>query len=105
MGEQPDHAASIPTPIQLEPVEVSGSPSSDRLLAAIVDSSDDAIVSKDLNGVVMSWNAGAERMFGYTSEEMVGQPIVRLMPPDRVNEEPAILARLRRGERVDHFET
>jgi PAS domain S-box-containing protein len=79
--------------------------SPERLLAAIVDSSDDAVVSKDLNGVVTSWNKGAQRIFGYTAEEMVGQSIVRLMPPDRVNEEPAILARLRRGERVEHFET
>jgi PAS domain S-box-containing protein len=70
----------------------------ERLLAAIVDSSDDAVVSKDLNGVVTSWNKGAQRIFGYTAEEMIGQSIVRLMPPDRVNEEPVILARLRRGE-------
>jgi PAS domain S-box-containing protein len=77
----------------------------ERLLAAIVDSSDDAVVSKDLNGVVTSWNKGAQRIFGYTAEEMIGQSIVRLMPPDRVNEEPVILARLRRGERVEHFET
>jgi PAS domain S-box-containing protein len=70
-----------------------------------VDSSDDAVVSKDLNGVVTSWNKGAQRIFGYTAEEMIGQSIVRLMPPDRVNEEPVILARLRRGERVEHFET
>jgi PAS domain-containing protein len=61
--------------------------SPERLLAAIVDSSDDAVVSKDLNGVVTSWNKGAQRIFGYTAEEMVGQSIVRLMPPDRVNEE------------------
>ncbi len=75
------------------------------LLAAIVDSSDDAIVSKDLNGIVTSWNLGAERIFGYTAAEMVGQPIWRLFPPDRWNEEPKILERLKRGERVDHFET
>jgi two-component system, chemotaxis family, CheB/CheR fusion protein len=75
------------------------------LLAAIVDSSDDAIVSKNLQGVVTSWNPGAERIFGYTAAEMIGQPITRLFPPERENEEPAILARLVRGERVDHFET
>jgi PAS domain S-box-containing protein len=74
-------------------------------LAAIVQSSDDAIVSKNLDGIVQSWNAGAERMFGYTSEEMVGRPIAVLIPEDRPEEETGILARLRRGERVDHFET
>ena len=79
--------------------------SAEALLAAIVDSCDDAIVSKDLNGVVTSWNRGAERTFGYTAAEMVGQPILRLIPHDRQSEEPAILERLRRGERVDHFQT
>src|SRR5688572_16116934 len=75
------------------------------LLAAIVQSSDDAIVSKDLNGIVTSWNQAAERIFGYTAEEMVGQSIQILIPPDRPDEEPAILARLRRGERIDHYQT
>ncbi len=75
------------------------------LLAAIVESSDDAIVSKDLNGTVTSWNAGAERIFGYSAEEMIGQPIMLLIPAGRENEEPAILARIRRGERVSHYET
>jgi PAS domain S-box-containing protein len=74
-------------------------------LAAIVESSDDAIVSKDLNGVVTSWNSSAERIFGYTAAEMVGQPITLLIPPDREDEEPAILQRIRRGERVDHYDT
>lgn len=74
-------------------------------LAAIVESSDDAILSKDLNGVITSWNRGAQRIFGYTPEEAVGQPVTMLMPPDRVNEEAGILARIRRGERVDHYET
>ena len=74
-------------------------------LAAIVASSDDAIVSKDLNGVVQSWNEGAERLFGYAAAEMIGRPILPIIPPDRQQEEPEILARLRRGDRVDHFET
>lgn len=74
-------------------------------LAAIVESSDDAIVSKDLNGVIMTWNAGAERLFGFSSEEAVGRPITIVIPPDRLDEEPEILRRIRRGERVDHFET
>ncbi|MDB5296016.1 MAG: rpfC 5, partial [Phycisphaerales bacterium] len=72
---------------------------------AIIESSDDAIVSKDLNGVVRSWNPGAERIFGYTAAEMIGRPIEVIFPPDRKDEEPRILERLRRGERVDHFET
>ncbi|HTB12230.1 MAG TPA: ATP-binding protein [Bryobacteraceae bacterium] len=76
-----------------------------HLLASIVASSDDAIVSKNLDGVIMSWNRGAERLFGYTAAEAVGQPIAILFPPDRLEEEPKILERLRRGERVDHFET
>ena len=75
------------------------------LLSAIIDSSDDAIISKDLNGIVTSWNKSAERLFGYTATEMVGQPITILIPIDRQDEEPKILSRLRRGERVDHFQT
>ncbi len=74
-------------------------------LAAIVAGSDDAILSKDVNGIVTSWNAGAERVFGWTEEEMVGQSILRVIPPERHHEEPDILARFQRGERVDHFET
>jgi PAS domain S-box-containing protein len=76
-----------------------------KRLAAIVETSDDAIVGKDLNGVITSWNAGAERLFGYTAEEMIGTEISRLIPPERPDEEPAILARLKRGEFVDHYET
>jgi PAS domain S-box-containing protein len=74
-------------------------------LAAIVDSSDDAIIGKGLDGVVTSWNKGAEIMFGYTADEMVGQPIAAIIPPDRLDEEISILKRLRLGERVVHFET
>ena len=74
-------------------------------LAAIVESSSDAIVSKDLNGIVTSWNGGAERLFGYTAEEAIGQPITILIPSERQDEEPAILGRIRAGERLDHFET
>jgi len=78
---------------------------SDRRLAAIVETSADAIVSKDLNGIVRSWNHGAEQLFGYTAEEMIGKPIRLLIPPDRRSEEDAILARARRGERVEPYET
>ena len=74
-------------------------------LAAIVTSSDDAIVSKTLDGIVTSWNASAERIFGYTEKEMIGQPILKVIPEDRYNEEPLILEQLRKGHRVDHFET
>jgi two-component system sensor kinase FixL len=74
-------------------------------LAAIADSSDDAIVGKDLSGVVTSWNKGAEAMFGYAAAEIVGQPITWIIPPDRIGEETDILARVRRGERLLHFET
>jgi len=71
----------------------------------VVESSDDAIVSKNLDGVISSWNRGAERIFGYMAEEAVGQPITIIIPPDRLDEERMILARIGRGERVDHFET
>ncbi|MEO8595221.1 MAG: PAS domain S-box protein [Candidatus Solibacter sp.] len=74
-------------------------------LAAIVESSDDAIISKDLNGVITSWNQSAERVFGYTAGEVTGKHISILIPPDRLAEEPEILRRLQLGERVDHFET
>jgi PAS domain S-box-containing protein len=74
-------------------------------LGAIVASSGDAIVSKTLTGIITSWNAGAERIFGYAAEEAVGHPINMLIPPDRQNEESLILDRLRRGESVEHFET
>jgi PAS domain S-box-containing protein len=76
-----------------------------RSVAAIVESSDDAIVSKNLDGVITSWNKGAERIFGYSAEEAIGQPITIVIPHDRQDEEPTILTRIRRGERIDHFET
>jgi PAS domain S-box-containing protein len=76
-----------------------------RWLASIVDSSDDAIVSKNLDGVVTSWNRGAERIFGYSAEEAIGQPITLVIPKDRQDEERTILTRIRRGEHIDHFET
>lgn len=74
-------------------------------LSAIVRSSDDAIVSKDLDGIVTSWNNGAERLFGYTAEEMIGRSILTIIPEDRYDEEPTILARIRAGKTIDHYET
>ena len=74
-------------------------------LAAIVDSSDDAIVSKTLEGIITSWNRGAEQLFGYTAAEAVGQSILLIVPPDRHDEEREVLARIRRGDAVDHFDT
>ncbi|MGC1592043.1 MAG: PAS domain S-box protein [Pseudolabrys sp.] len=76
-----------------------------RSLASIVESSDDAIVSKNLDGIIANWNRGAERIFGYTSDEAIGQPITIVIPTDRQSEERKILMRIRRGERIDHFET
>ena len=76
-----------------------------RWQTSIVDSSDDAIVSKNLDGVITSWNRGAERVFGYAAEEAIGQPITIVIPRDRLDEERTILTRIRRGERTDHFET
>ena len=74
-------------------------------LAAIVECSDDAIIGKNLDGVIQTWNRGAEKLFGYTAREAVGQPITMLMPRDRVHEEPAILERIRRGEHIEHYES
>jgi PAS domain S-box-containing protein len=72
---------------------------------AIIESSEDAILSKDLRGVILSWNRGAERLFGFSSEEAVGRPVTIIIPLDRRDEEPAILEKIHRGERIEHFET
>jgi PAS domain S-box-containing protein len=76
-----------------------------RRLAAIVEMSDDAIISKNLDGVIQTWNRGAASIFGYTTDEVIGKPVTILTPTDRYDEEPAILARLRRGERIEHYQT
>jgi PAS domain S-box-containing protein len=96
-GEQAGRRASWP--FATDPVGV------EAVLAAIVESSDDAIVGKTLDGQIRTWNAGAERVFGYTAEEAIGRSITMLMPPDRVHEEAMIVATLSRGERIDHYET
>jgi PAS domain S-box-containing protein len=76
-----------------------------RWLASIVECSDDAIVSKNLDGIIQSWNRGAERLFGYLAEEVIGKPVTILMPPERQPEEHVILKRIRRGDRIEHYET
>lgn len=82
-----------------------GAPDPRDWLAAIIDGSEDAIISKNLSGIIQTWNGGATRLFGYTAEEVVGRSITVLIPPDRLDEEPAILAKIQAGMRVDHFET
>src|SRR6266545_632764 len=82
-----------------------GGPDSAARLAAIVASSDDAIISKDLNGHITTWNAAAERMFGYSAEEVIGKPITIIIPEERLSEESEVLSRIRRGLSVEHFET
>lgn len=74
-------------------------------LTALIESADDAIISKTLDGIITSWNGGAQRIFGYTAEEVIGKPVTILIPEDHSDEEPAILARLRAGDRIDHYET
>src|SRR5438552_5135113 len=74
-------------------------------LAALVESADDAIIGKTLDGVITSWNRGAENLFGYTASEAIGKPVTILHPPKNAEEEPRILARIRRGERLEHYET
>jgi PAS domain S-box-containing protein len=76
-----------------------------NFLAAIIENSDDAIVSKDLNGIITSWNKGAKSLFGYSAEEVIGQPVSILIPADHIDEEPKILDFIRRGQRVEHYET
>jgi PAS domain S-box-containing protein len=76
-----------------------------RSLASIVESSDDGIISRDVNGIITSWNRGAERLFGYSAEEVIGKPVTILIPSERFPEEAAIIDRIRRGDRIDHYET
>src|SRR5215207_7957781 len=74
-------------------------------LSALIESADDAIISKTLEGIITSWNQGAQRIFGYTPDEVIGKPVTILIPEGHLDEEPTILARLRAGERIEHYET
>ena len=89
----------------VRPQHIAGQQRAVDLLAAIVESSADAILTKDLNGVITSWNRGAAELYGYVAKEAIGQPVTMLIPPDRRNEEPSIMARIRAGERIQHYET
>ncbi len=104
---EPFPLTAEPTPLPSRQLQVTERVTVDpRLhLAAIVDSSDDAIVSKNLNGIVISWNLGAARLFGYTAEEMIGKPILTVIPPELHFEEEEILGKIRAGERIEHYET
>jgi two-component system CheB/CheR fusion protein len=86
-------------------VDVTDRRRTEERLAAIIESSEDAVISKSLDGVIMTWNSGAERLFGYTAAEAIGRPVTMLIPPERIDEEPGILARIRRGERIEHYDT
>ena len=101
---QKNNLGIAPTPREIE-AALRESEQQLRWLASIIESSDDAIISKNLDGVITSWNSGAERVFGYSASEAIGQPITLVIPQDRQSEEREILTRMRRGERIDHFET
>lgn len=109
MREGPAHPFLIPVEMTQSPdnraIKTDSAEEARSRLAAIVQSSDDAIVAKDLNGIIISWNNSAERIFGYTEQEVLGKPIAIIIPPDLQAEEVEILRRLRAGERIEHFET
>ncbi|WP_367867279.1 PAS domain S-box protein [Pedobacter sp. WC2423] len=100
-----DRYASLLIGTTLDITDVKYAEEKSAKLAAIVNSSNDAVISKTLNGIITSWNDSAERTFGYSAAEIIGQPILKLIPPDRQEEEVQILSRLSKGERVNHFET
>src|SRR5690606_7850782 len=86
-------------------VDIGGTENAAAWLAAIVQNSQDAILSKTLDGTITSWNPGATRLFGFTADEAIGQPITIIIPKDRLSEEVTIVSKLRQGERIEHFET
>jgi PAS domain S-box-containing protein len=100
--------AALNSAVELLPVEIDSRRKAQiglGQLASVVETSDDAIITKDLNGIITSWNKGAERVFGYEASEVIGKPVSLLIPPDRPDEEPAILDWLRKGQRIEHYET
>src|SRR6201991_4462179 len=105
MTQQREMPRSSPGSAENPPVDLEELERARAHLAAIVDSSEDGIISKTLEGIVTSWNAGAERLFGYTAAEMIGQSITRLMLLEIQQEAIEILARIRRGERIERFES
>lgn len=110
ISEIPNETSSELPPIEELPIEdwtleLHNPQTAPYWLAALIDSAEDAIITKSLQGIITSWNRGAERLFGYRAAEVIGKPISILFPSDQSNEEPAILARLRRGERIEHYET
>src|SRR5436190_3907935 len=98
--ESPQNSVSITDQINLQSPEIAP-----YWLAALIDSAEDAIISKTLEGIITSWNKGAQRIFGYTADEVIGKPVTILIPEGHLDEEPTILARLRAGERIEHYET
>jgi PAS domain S-box-containing protein len=105
-SDRPPRTSARAEPSPTPRVQHFSNPEEERFrLAAIVDSSEDAIISKNLDGIITSWNSGAERLFGYTASEIIGQPISRLMPPEHRKDMVDILGKISRGERVEHFET
>jgi PAS domain S-box-containing protein len=94
-------ASSLGTPFDPEP----NSATYASLLASVIESASDAIVSKNLDSIITSWNKGAERIFGYSAQEAIGQPVLMLIPPDLAEEESVIIAKIRAGERVEHYQT
>jgi len=105
MSFKTDEYESLLIGTALDITDIKNAEEKSAKLAAIVESSNDAVISKTLTGIITSWNDSAERTFGYKAEEIIGQPILKLIPPDRQEEEPKILSQLSKGERVDHFET
>jgi PAS domain S-box-containing protein len=102
---QSEMSSFSPTNIPDTVAALSEAEKAQRRLAAIIESSEDAIASKDLNGIITSWNKSAERLFGYTAEEIIGQPVTTIIPPELHDDEPRILAKIRAGERIEHFQT
>jgi PAS domain S-box-containing protein len=96
----PDHRPSVDWKTEVKKPEAAK-----YWLAAIIESADDAVISKTLDGIITTWNSGAQRIFGYTAEEAIGRPVTMLIPDDHADEEPKILARIRSGERIEHYET